>query len=269
MAHILIITHTHDHYAARSYLIAQLSGLWAQAGHRISVVAGLQAWPDADAALMHVDLSVVPQDYTIAAKRYPVVINGKALDIRKRMVSRHLLGNGDNWAGPVIIKTDLNNNGLAEWRLENIAQRGALTGISMRRYPVLRSIRDVPEGVWHDPRVVVERFLPERDERGFWIRTWTFLGDGERCTRYLGIYPVIKSGDIIGQEPVPVPDELRAERGRLGFDYGKFDFVMHEGKAVLFDANRTPGGLPHELAQAMASSNARLAAGLGTLLKGA
>jgi hypothetical protein len=24
-------------------------------------------------------------------------------------------------------------------------------------------------------------------------------------------------------------------------DYGKFDYVMHEGEAVLFDANKTPG----------------------------
>jgi hypothetical protein len=30
------------------------------------------------------------------------------------------------------------------------------------------------------------------------------------------------------------------ERARLGFDYGKFDFVIHEGQAVLLDANRTP-----------------------------
>jgi hypothetical protein len=31
------------------------------------------------------------------------------------------------------------------------------------------------------------------------------------------------------------------ERSRLGFDYGKFDYVMHEGRAVLLDANSTPG----------------------------
>ena len=29
---------------------------------------------------------------------------------------------------------------------------------------------------------------------------------------------------------------------RMKFDYGKFDYVMHEGKPVLLDANKTPGG---------------------------
>jgi len=32
-------------------------------------------------------------------------------------------------------------------------------------------------------------------------------------------------------------------RRKLGFDYGKFDYVVHEGRAHLLDANRTPGAL--------------------------
>jgi hypothetical protein len=27
----------------------------------------------------------------------------------------------------------------------------------------------------------------------------------------------------------------------MGFDYGKFDYVMQEGQPVLLDANKTPG----------------------------
>jgi hypothetical protein len=45
---------------------------------------------------------------------------------------------------------------------------------------------------------------------------------------------------------------LREQRRRLGFDFGKFDFVMHQGRAVLVDANRTPGsirGMSPELAK--------------------
>jgi hypothetical protein len=38
-----------------------------------------------------------------------------------------------------------------------------------------------------------------------------------------------------------VPDELRQRRHELGFNYGKFDFVLHQGKANLLDANKTPG----------------------------
>jgi hypothetical protein len=35
---------------------------------------------------------------------------------------------------------------------------------------------------------------------------------------------------------VPVPQALREMRARLGFDYGKFDFVVNDGRATLFDA---------------------------------
>ena len=35
-------------------------------------------------------------------------------------------------------------------------------------------------------------------------------------------------------------------RQELGFDYGKFDYVVHDGRPVLLDANKTTGaaGLP-------------------------
>jgi hypothetical protein len=63
---------------------------------------------------------------------------------------------------------------------------------------------------------------------------------------------------------VPVPDFLRAERERLGFDYGKFDFVIHDGQAVLLDANKTPGPPPSS-PDAM-ERNARLAGGIEMML---
>ena len=31
---------------------------------------------------------------------------------------------------------------------------------------------------------------------------------------------------------------------RLHFDYGKFDYVVHEGRAVLIDTNKTTGSPP-------------------------
>jgi len=117
----------------------------------------------------------------------------------------------------------------------------------------------------NDDDRVVERFLPEQDARGFWLRAWVFFGDRERCTRYCGTLPIVKSAEIIAREPVPVPDELRAERERLGFDYGKFDFVVRDGRAILFDANRTPSAPP--LSPEMDASNARLAGGLDALLR--
>ena len=62
-----------------------------------------------------------------------------------------------------------------------------------------------------------------------------------------------------------MPDERRAERERLGFDYGKFDFVVREGKAILLDANKTPGSPPPS--PEIDASNADLARGLHSMLR--
>ncbi len=60
-----------------------LAGHWIDAGHDVSVTAGLGNWPDADIAVMHLDLSVIPPAYSEASKRYAVVVNGAATDMRK------------------------------------------------------------------------------------------------------------------------------------------------------------------------------------------
>jgi hypothetical protein len=39
---------------------------------------------------------------------------------------------------------------------------------------------------------------------------------------------------------VPVSEEILEVRRRLGFDYGKIDYVVHEGQVVLIDVNTTP-----------------------------
>ncbi|HET6639867.1 MAG TPA: hypothetical protein VFH82_13915 [Gemmatimonadota bacterium] len=42
----------------------------------------------------------------------------------------------------------------------------------------------------------------------------------------------------------PVPDEIRAIRAGLGFDYGKFDYGIVDEEVVLYDVNPTPGASP-------------------------
>jgi hypothetical protein len=228
MAHIVIITHAYDDFQDNDYLLRRFIPLWTGAGHRVSVAVGLGEWPDGDIAILHMDLSVIPSSYAEASKRYGVVVNGAALDIRKRVVSRYLVRPNDDWAGPVIVKTDLNCGGTPELRVLQKSRRagvpvdhsiGEIAFLKLNQsYPILRSVKEVPDAVWNNPGLVVERFLPEQDARGFWLRAWVFLGDRERCTRYLGSQPVIKGGNILAREPAPVPDSLRAERERLGFE---------------------------------------------------
>jgi hypothetical protein len=88
---------------------------------------------------------------------------------------------------------------------------------------------------------VVEKFLPERRGDFYCLRTWVFFGRSERAALHLSRDPVVKRVTTEQREIVDhVPDEIRAMRRRLGFDYGKFDFVIHEGVPVLLDANCTP-----------------------------
>ena len=273
MARLAVITHTYDNFRGRKPLLGSLAAHWAGAGHSIEVVEGLGDWPDADAAILHVDLSVVPEAYRAAAKRYPIVLNGNATDIRKTRVSRNLLKRGDDWTGPVVVKTDLNFRGIPErFALECFRRDGKTPDLAPvplvstdKPYPILRSIAEVPDEVWNNPGLVVERFLPERDAQGFWMRAWVFFGGCERCTRYCSTHPIVKTANIIAREPAPVPDELRAERERLGFNYGKFDFVDIDGRAILLDANRTPSAPP--ASPAIDASNTDLASGLAALLR--
>jgi hypothetical protein len=275
MARIVLITHTYDDFRGRKFLLGNLARHWIEAGHDVSVAAGLGDWPHGDIAVMHLDLSVVPAAYLEASRRYPLVVNAATTDIRKRHVSRHRVTPNDGWEGPVIVKTDLNCRGMPELRaIDAFRREGRPSDLApgpvvtiQQPYPVVRSAREVPDAVWNNEGLVVERFLPERDARGYWMRVWVFFGDRERCSRYCGPEPVIKSAQIVARETVPVPDVLRAERERLGFDYGKFDFVVVDGKPALLDANRTPSAPPP--GAEMDASNAHLAGGLAAMLRAA
>lgn len=229
------------------------------------MAAGPRDLPPAEIAILHVDLSVVPRDYLAALRKYPRVLNGRVVDIRKRTVSRNLLSPRHRWKGAVVVKTDLNCGGIPEWlAAHKSGASGHLKAPGQDDYKILPSMRAVDPSVWADPTKVVERFLPEQDQRGYWLRTWVFFGPVERCNRYLSRSPIIKGRTVEDREPAPVPAALRAERKRLGFDYGKFDFVLHEGKTVLFDANKTPAGSPP--GPGMDEANLRLAAGIDSFV---
>lgn len=273
MVRIIVITHTYDNFCSKNSLLASVGQHWVDAGHEVSVVAGLGNWPEGDVAVMHVDFSVVPAAYAEAAKRYPIVVNGAALDIRKRRVSRNLVAQNDGWDGPVVVKTDLNYHGIPEMHAAQMARHdgrpaempsGSMVAMN-RSYPIFRSPSEVPDEIWNNPGLVIERFLPERDAQGYWLRVWVFCGDHELCSRCRGTHPIVKSENIVAYEMVSVPDEMRVERERLGFDYGKFDFVVHQGKPILLDANRTPSvpGDDFETDEIAA----RLAGGLESLMR--
>jgi hypothetical protein len=249
MATIVILEHLMQRGVGLPYMVYKFAELWRLRGHSVIVHHGPDNPPRGDVAILNVDLTVIPAEYRSLLRHYPRVVNASVLDVSKRQFSQDILGRDSEYDGPVIIKTDANYGGRAEQLLRSRAlEAGAPCDITagpvMTKYPILASPREVPEDIWRTPGLVVEKFLPERDERGYYLRTWIFFGDRERSSRWRAAVPIIKSRDYIERETVPVPDEIRAWRTKLGFDFGKFDYVHCDDRHVLLDVNRTPGYPP-------------------------
>ena len=240
-------------------------------GHSVGIQRGTSKTYDADIAVLHVDATITPADHVDHARSFPFCLNVGATDISKRRISGALITEGDAWQGPVIVKSNLNNRGIPETLLNRRSKR---TGKqppfphlpTLQPYEIYRSLGDVPDGVFDCDDLVVEKFIPEREPDGFAVRFWVFCGERERCTRYISPNGLVKASETIRREPVPVPDELRERRRELGFDYGKFDFVMHDGKAVLLDANKTPGR-PQNLVKMFTAGASDLAGGFEGLVR--
>lgn len=227
-------------------MVYGLAERWTAAGHRVLKHYGTGAPPAADLAIVNIDLTRIPEPYTALLAAFPRVVNARALDVSKRRFSRHLLDAYSDWIGPVIVKTDANFGGKPEWLLRETARQRGLAcdvpeGPLAEGYPVYASLREVPDVVWRTPGLVVERFLPETDGPGYFLRTWFFFGDRERSSRWRAEVPIIKAADYVSREDAEVPPEIRAWRERLGLDFAKFDYVRHGGEYVLLDVNRTPG----------------------------
>lgn len=239
MKRILILVHRHGTLDGETYFMRDVADRWIRDGHHVAVAAGPEAAGDADLAVNHVDLTVTPEDHLDVLRRYPRVVNGSVTDISKRRVSRELLRRGDAWDGPVLVKSDRNNGGLAEARL---AKRGLHPDkVYVPRYLLLESLADVEEAVWDRPELVVERFQAEFEDGCFHVRIWIFLGDRELGFRYTSREPLVKGPNVIRREPLAeVPGELRDLRRELGMDFGTFDYGLVDGRVVLYDVNRTP-----------------------------
>ena len=270
MATIVILEHRISF--GLPYMVYRLAERWQAAGHTVIVQRGVGT-PPGDIAILHLDMTVVPEEYRALAARYPRVINGAVLDIGKSTFSEVTLTRDSDWSGPVIVKTEANFGAQPEALLSMLAKEQGFRPIPapdtvLFDYPLYQSLGEVPEATWDTPGLMVEKFVPEHDERGYYLRIWTFFGERERSSRYRAETPIIKSDDIIDREEATVPEAIRAWREKLGFDYGKFDYVCApDGTAILLDVNRTPAA-PAKLTelQKMNASLDSLAKGLDAFL---
>ncbi len=239
---------------AKGYSIAAMSILWREAGHDVRVGRGFA--PDADLCILHLDQTRITPNQIPKAPPGIRVLNSAVLDISKRTVSTHLLTPDSDWDRPVIVKSDLNHFGAPEkrrksqpetwkaWtktRLAEISWRHARQ-LPHRRYPVVPHLRKVPAWVWRHPGLVVEKFLPEMDQGFYCLRGWKCLGDQSYGWRLFATDPMVKTSTMVKYEYITeTPPELLAYRAAHNYDFGKFDYVMIDGKPILLDANKTPG----------------------------
>ena len=279
---IAVLFHERDRRPQGSALHA-MAECWREAGIQVRYLFGVRETASADLLVMHVNLSVVPAAYLDYAQRFPVVLNGRVRDIRKSAFSRQLVRPGDAYQGPVIVKSDLNYGGESEQRLggnlagrcwqrllANRYWRGLLRRIAPRvlhrhspkGYRIYPLQHMLPARDWRDPRLVVERFLPETEDGLYFVRQYHFLGDQGICVRIGARVPIVNSQNRVSRERVPLPPEIEAQRRTLGFDFGKFDFVLHRGEPVLLDINKTPGAGARNAARGISAGLRRRAAGV-------
>jgi hypothetical protein len=94
--------------------------------------------------------------------------------------------------------------------------------------------------VFDPPDLVVEKFMPEREGPHYVMRMWIVMGDRAIGRILRSDDPYVKNSNGALGEFFEAPPGLDERRGELGLDYGKMDFVLHDGRAVLIDVNVTP-----------------------------
>jgi hypothetical protein len=256
ISRIVILCHPADAFAEPPFLIHALMEQWRQRNLRVEVAFEIEQ-PAAPGLVVipHLDMTRWPKSFQNAYASCPIVLNRAVTDISKRLISRNLVTSPREYDGPVIVKTDRNSGGEPERNMlmrrglpgramASIARRlpwsiGGVTGLA--GYKIYDHPSQAPWPVWRNPRLVVEKFLPERQDDQFVLRQYIFLGSRELNRITFGPNPIVKVGNGTRRESVSqTPPELRAIRAQLGFDFGKFDYVIRGGQVVLFDVNRTP-----------------------------
>jgi hypothetical protein len=179
---------------------------------------------DASAAFVHVDLTTVPAPFIWVNSLYSRCINGRSISIARDLYSMARLFPGDDFSGPVIVKTVLNHRGLPELIHAATERRvgpgfdAALRDRVCPKYQIFPGTLDLP-------------IIKHRHD---------FMLDIELNTRaefnnLLCVPNSLNHVDFIEGAPQEVYDVRR----RLKLDFGSIDFFVVDGQATVIDVNRT------------------------------
>ncbi|MBI2994478.1 MAG: hypothetical protein HYY48_09945 [Gammaproteobacteria bacterium] len=240
---IAILMHERDdRQSIGHYAIATMMDFWRKDGHRMTLLYGTGTHKPADILIVHVDLSVVPREYLDFALQYPIALNAGVADIRKTTFADNLLDAGDPYDGPVIVKSNLNHGGFSERRIANLEAGRPRRKVPPPDYPIFEQLAAVPRDCFNRADLVVQKFQPERDGDFYCIRNLHFIGDHLSCIRRKARGPIVGGERYLPEFDVVEPHpEMLAVRERLGLDYGKFDYVVVDGRPILLDINKTVG----------------------------
>jgi hypothetical protein len=269
---IAVLFHEKHRGQSLNYLIHHYAEFWREDGHEVVFLFGIEQFVPADLVIVHVDLTIVPQEYLDFAKRYPVALNGRVKDIRKSTYSRLLVRPEDAWREKVIVKSNYNFAGTPERNLGvSLDPRGVSNSYfwSPRDYQVYETLNAVPASLFDDPNVIVEKFQPEFANGLYFMRAMLFLGDRFTCTRFVSREPIVNGATNIGSETIEPHAEMIELAKAMKFDYGKFDYVIYEGKPILLDANKTTGGVTASTDPKMIARRRHRAQGLYKYFEGA
>jgi hypothetical protein len=271
---IVIIQHENDFQGEQGvYFIEVIVSCWRESGHEILFINGLHENIEADIAILHVNLSVVPDEYVRYAMKFPVTLNLNITDIRKQTISQYQVEKNDDYDGSVIVKTDKNCGGIPEAKIYNqplpsnrslvkfarrFVRKTRNAGIKLKlisinssrfvvteyreSFSIFEHKGQVPEYIWNDKNWIVERFLPEIEDSRFVIRNAYFLGDKMICFKTFSSDPIVKEEKESESYKIEMPQKIIQIRNQLGLNYGKIDYVMHNGEPVVLDIGKTIGG---------------------------
>ncbi len=265
---IVILLHERETPASvRAHLISYIADHWREDGHEVVYLFGTSTWVPADAILVHVNLSVVPETYLTFARQYPIALNARVRDIRKSAIGQQVVRRDDAYDGKVIVKSDLNYAGEPERRFERAPLvEGSMTArvlnrLHRLRYPSFRSPSEyliydhlslVPRRYFSSKDLVIQKFLPEMDGDMYCVRCWHVLGDRTFAVRLKSSFPVVNGATHQSVERIEPHPDIVAARDRLAIDYGKLDYVIVGTRAILLDVNKTigmnaaPGGIGND-----------------------
>ncbi len=251
---IAILFHKNSYrFRVDKYSIKFLSSVWESDGHEVIFVFGTDRLVTADICIVHVDLSVVPDEYLEFANCYPIVLNGAIKTIQKTHFSKNLVTAEDDYPGKVIVKSNDNYAGWPEILLTrnliSIMRARILSAFGSENntysssldYVIYDCLDEVPQQVFEDPYFAVEKFQPEIVDGVYFTNLYAFLGNSHQFFRESSLNPIVKHSHVLTSEEISPDPELIKIRQSMHFDYGKFDYCYHDGELVLFDINKTIG----------------------------